>query len=300
MNNFSNILLIGNGINRAYKCNSWNEMLQNLSVKKYTKDEIEKLGCPEPMKAILVTEDNIDKQLKNNKESLFGEIKPNNYKLYEEILSLNIDDILTTNYSYEFEMTALGKESISEKEVKKLQAHTNEVDKCEPKYLLHTYNRLNYNGNEKRIWHIHGEARKPNSMILGHYYYAGLLSKLNEINEKRSYRYKMNSKYNKPTDIKSWFDGFIMGNLYILGFGMSYSETDIWWLLNRKRREEATHGKTVYFNIHDKSKDNSENETLCKMLEIIGVEVESIDVNDNDWVNAYQIAINKIKNDTKV
>lgn len=300
MNNFSNILLIGNGINRAYKCNSWDEMLQNLSVKKYTKDEIEKLGCPEPMKAILVTEDNIDKQLKGKKSDLFGKINPDNCKLYEEILSLNIEDILTTNYSYEFEMTALGKGSISEKEVKKLQAHTNEVDKCEPKYLLHTYNRLNYNGNEKRIWHIHGEARKPNSMILGHYYYAGLLSKLNEINKKRNYRYKMNSKYNKPTDIKSWFDGFITGNVYILGFGMSYSETDIWWLLNRKSREEATHGKTVYFNIHDKSKDNSENETLCKMLEIIGVEVESIDVNDNDWVNAYQIAINKIKNDTKV
>ena len=96
----------------------------------------------------------------------------------KELAFLGFDDIITTNYGYEFECALCGKGNLSENEVKKLQKHTDAIDKCNEKYALHTYYECDI-GNEKRvrIWHIHGEARKKSSIVIGHYYYGCLLSR---------------------------------------------------------------------------------------------------------------------------
>ena len=59
------VILLGNGINLAFNGVSWNDLLNSIAVEEY-KDK--KIDCPMPLKAILVTRDNIDKTLKNHIE----------------------------------------------------------------------------------------------------------------------------------------------------------------------------------------------------------------------------------------
>ena len=102
------VILLGNGINLAFNGVSWNDLLNSIAVEEY-KDK--KIDCPMPLKAILVTRDNIDKTLKNHieqhREQAYGKIVEEEHAAtLRKILSIGADHILTTNYSYELEMAA--------------------------------------------------------------------------------------------------------------------------------------------------------------------------------------------------
>ena len=235
------VLLLGNGINQLNGGKSWNEFLRDITTKQEILDgiiQLEKLQCPEPLKAILVTEDHIDVAMKNYcKKIAFEKQSPQICEIYKTILTMGFDDILTTNYTYELEVAAAAPKEINESKVRAMARNTL-GRRVENKYLLHTYNCLKVLECENRVWHIHGEARKPDSTVLGHYYYGNLLFKIKKFLERRKYAY--------ITESESWIDSFIMGDVYILGFGFAFSEMDLWWLLNRKAREKSDVGK-VYF-----------------------------------------------------
>ena len=234
------VLLLGHGPCRSCGGVSWNEFLRMLARKEEIqsgKCSVESLNCPEPLKAILVTDDHVDVALKDYWEAYQPKIE-GDISLFQNILSSGFDDILTTNYTYELEQVALFPGKISKSKIKAMMRHTEGSKKAEGKYLLHTYNEVVVNGHQNRIWHIHGEARKPDSTILGHYYYGNLLCKIKEELSKR--------RYDKACECKSWIDSFVLGDVYILGFGFGLSEFDLWWLLNRKAREKTKVGK-VYF-----------------------------------------------------
>ena len=61
-------------------------------------------------------------------------------------------------------------------------------------------------------------------------------------------------------------DAFILGDVYILGFGFDLSEFDLWWLLNRKFNEKADHGHVYY--LEPKSPVLDEKLELLKLLEV--------------------------------
>lgn len=288
------ILLIGNSINRAFHSDSWNELLNSVN-RRSDRYDAEELRCPETLKAILVTGDNVDKALKSKKSELadLGTDKPpEQLALLQRLLGIGFDGILTTNYSYELETAALGADKISESVLKRCQRHTNEIKRCEANFMLHTYNSVIYNGAEQRIWHIHGEARKPDSMILGHYYYGTLLGKILDINKKRgSSYYNMQKNSGEQHSIGAWTDAFILGDLYILGFGFGFAEIEMWWLLNRKKRERARVGKTYFYELNPPGKNNAEK---LDLLELMKAKTVVLDVEDNDWKGAYSRAIDDI------
>ena len=111
---------------------------------------------------------------------------------------------------------------------------------------------------------IHGEARKPDSMIIGNYYYGKLLRRCverldgdfsNENPHQRSRTgrsktdyFKINKSQNRPIKVGSWIDAFVLGDVYVLGFGLDFSEVDIWWLLEYKANHTDLCGNTYYFN----------------------------------------------------
>ena len=98
--------------------------------------------------------------------------------------------------------------------------------------------------------------------------------------------------------MKNWIDAFIMGDVYILGLGLDFSETDLWWLLNRKFNEKANHGK-VYF--YEPAKKSQKEKIL--LLKVFGVDVidlgfktENKDGKEEiDYVDFYKKAISDIK-----
>ena len=290
-NGIPQILLLGNGINRAFSSDSWDDLLNSID-RRPERYDIGDYRCPETLKAILITEDNVDKALRSQKERLGDlgtEKSEKQMRLLRRLLSLGFDELLTTNYSYELETAALGQSRVNNRSLARMQAHTEYVSRCEKNFMLHTFNRVEYEGAEKRIWHIHGEARKPDSMILGTYYYGNLLGKIIDPNRRRGRHYSLDGQ---TPSIRSWADAFVLGDVYILGFGFGFAESDMWWLLNRKKRELGHVGKIFFYELNPRDKINRAKMDLLKLM---NVEIIYRSVTDNDWQGVYEWAVSDIE-----
>ena len=272
MNSYPQVLLLGNGINLLHNMYSWKDVLRKINVNPHI--SVDDLTSPMPLQAILVTNDNINNILKdkakdkNSDINFYGKISSEEQrKQLQKLLCMGFDHILTTNYSYELELAGLSLQSdISDYQFKKISNHTSAVEKVEPKYMLHSFNQVTYNDVENKIWHIHGEARKIDSMVLGHYQYGSLFSRIKHELEKTGKEYIKKQEKDEPIEIQSWMDAFILGDVHILGFGFDTSEFDLWWLINRKKREKASHGK-IYFYEPIKE-DFDERIELLKALDV--------------------------------
>ena len=261
------VILIGNGLIRSFgdSPTSWTDLLENLTTEKY-KGKINPNGLPNTLQIILRTEGNVNNALDEHKEELKGNpVTPELHSRIDAIRKMNPAHILTTNYSYEIECALAGQKTLSDAKIARLQRHTSEVKKCEPQYMIHSYNEAA----GIPVWHIHGEARKPKSIIVGHYWYGALLTNYKKIMEDRKDRYAKDAE-NGIFTIKSWLDAFIMGDVYVLGFGYDVSELDLWWLLNRKLYEKSKSKGRMYFysNQDDGSFDEKE-----ELLKVCGAEV---------------------------
>lgn len=282
------ILMLGNGINRAFDSDSWDDLLNSIDRRRERYD-IGGFHVPEALKAILLTEDNVDKALKSKKNELANlgtEKHEQQTRILRRLLALPFDEILTTNYSYELETAALGSHAVSERALRRMQGHSDEVSRCEQRFLLHTFNRIITEHGERRVWHIHGEARKPGSMILGAYFYGNLLGKLVELNKKRG-NYYAQSRLESSPKIRSWADAFILGDVYILGFGFGFSETDLWWLLNRKKREPGV-GRVFFYELKPPEETNR---AKLDLLKLMGVKIIYSPVEAGNWREAYERAV---------
>ena len=273
---FPTVLLVGNGINRAYSSDSWDNVISRLWSKEapISAEDAKNADIPFPLKIILGTNDNVDVAIKTNQRQLCGGLKHKEVcTVLEKLLRIPFDYILTTNYSYEIESVANNEKCVNCKNcsIKKLSNHTDAVDRVENKYLLHSYNQIHFQDNFYNIWHIHGEIRKPDSVILGQYYYSFLLRRIQEEIDKRRNVQEERQINGKTPKLDSWVDAFIMGNVYILGFGFDLSEIDLWWLLNRKKREKARHGRVIFY-------EHSENKNRIKhsLLKTMNVEVRDM------------------------
>lgn len=238
------VLLIGSGILQAFGGESWDAFLDSLKKYDGTTRKAKEIDCPSPLKAIIMTNDHVDKALKDKfADSTCTDIESAELaKILQEILSVGFDHILTTNYTYELEAASIYPQKLTEYRLKRMQRSTTE--RCEPKYLLHTYMSVPFGEKENKVWHIHGEARKPDSVVLGHYYYGNLLCKIREeVTALDAKRWKGSSSKSE-----SWIDAFLFGDVYCLGFGFGLCEFDLWWLINRKARENENTGKVYFYN----------------------------------------------------
>ena len=293
---YPQVLFLGNGLNLAYSGISWADLIGKIA----KRDDFDwsRSEMPMPLQAILATDNQIRTSLKTAKEDFRGKIRNDRQmEVLRDLLTMGFDDILTTNYSYELEEAALGQSELSDRQVAKLMRYTSE--NAERNYLLHTYNQVRCGNTENRIWHVHGEIRKTDSMILGHYWYGKLLYKIIEESEKNKDRYARNQKDGKPTELNSWMDSFILGNVYVLGFGFGLSEVDLWWLLNRKQRERADHGRVYFYELcSEKQREKTE------LLKLMDAEVLDLGFSHTektapdgkpDYKAFYQAAINDIR-----
>ena len=296
---FPQVLLLGNGLNRAFDSHDWNALIKKLwsSEAAFSMENEVLDSVPFPLKIVLATNDRVDEALGGcgnllcNKREL-GDLRDP----LRQLLKMPFDHILTTNYSYELEMATkdIKCSSCGKCALKRSTGHTDAVKCLEAKYMLHSYNCVNVDGHERKVWHIHGEARKPNSVIIGHYYYGNLLARIqNELNKRGNKQYER-QKSGESALIESWVDAFIMGDVYILGFGYDLSEMDLWWLLNRKKREKAQHGRTMFY-------EPETEETIAKhaLLKTYGVDVRTLGVRGkpDDFKSFYRAAIEDIRKD---
>ncbi|MBR4451866.1 MAG: SIR2 family protein, partial [Clostridia bacterium] len=245
---YPRVLLFGNGLYRCYGENSWNSFLSDLRRRNDLPDNLEYcLESPMTLRAKLIADGDIKAALDSAPGKYYGSLSNDLLRAdLRLILSAGFDDIITTNYDYRLETAATDGERVTKYYLDKNARNTENGKKVEPKYLIHSYQNISFNGKSNRVWHIHGEAKKQDSMILSLYYYSNLLSRIIDYSKKKKNTYsELQSKGISP-EIKSWIDAFILGDVYVLGFGFDYSEIDLWWLLERKKNETAEHGKVYY------------------------------------------------------
>lgn len=333
-----NVLLIGNGLSRAFGNISWNSFLDQVKNKKRFTKKASEYDLPMPLKAVLLTEDDLFNKLRDNKDLFFGDdfhVSQQERDLILNLMEIDFDFVLTTNYSYELELSLLGKDSISERELQSRMVHTNPGN-AENIYLLHTFNRIPYHKEAKiavesetgdstvrdanaitadrskygtdindpqsdtrDIWHIHGEVRKPRSMIVGHYWYSKLLFNYQDIIDKRKYEVEKDNII-----LESWLDAFLIGNVYVVGFGFDYSEIDLWYLLNRKKAARPReHGKVVFY---EPVKENEKTSNKHALLDVMDVEIRTLGYDipagskgqNEQYINFYRDVAGDIKKDT--
>ena len=72
-NEVPKVLLLGNGINRAYEFSSWMNLIQSIGTKELLEDETKIWGIvPYPLQPVILTDDHLGEQMKKVSGSLAG------------------------------------------------------------------------------------------------------------------------------------------------------------------------------------------------------------------------------------
>jgi hypothetical protein len=242
-------LLLGNGLNRLSMPLSWHELLEQLASElglagSVAVDDRKPLSLHfEELCIRLADYDkarDAENAVKRRIAKLIGAFPV--HRLHRDLACL-FQVILTTNYDFTIEDALAG--GLRER-------FTNLP---ESRYSL--FRRVNVGA--RSIWHIHGDADRPPSILLGYDHYAGYLQKIRNYltdgvpTEARigHFRSPLRSGLHdfEKYDIHSWVDFFLRDHVHAVGFGFDFTEMDLWWLLVHKRRRQVRTGKTFVYLI---------------------------------------------------
>lgn len=210
--------------------------------------------------------------------------------LYKKIIALQIDNYMTTNYDHAFKKSFDDSYNFingSTEKVYSIRRHTTFHNKDNP---------------TRKIWNIHGEIDYPVTIKLGLDHYCGSIGKIDSY-IKGNYTFSNNEKTIKTTSIKeklisgdfdshSWVELFFSSNVHIIGLSLDFSETDLWWILNKRARLNSTGlvKNKVFFYVSENFDDEKE-----ALLSSLGVQVIKSPVNEGDYYEFYNSAILKIQ-----
>lgn len=300
----STSVLVGNGINQLRGSSySWHNVLVELANAcgrpELAKDRAEKPFTLLFEEMVLCSEDTPSREsrLKQLVAKHVDEIQP--MHIHERIRNLPVRHILTPNYDYALERA-----------IDRMQEPT--PLKRESRYSLF---RRRQSG-EQYIWHIHGEADHPATIMLGYDHYVGYLAKTKTYlmplpkrrrasKEPRSPFINGIANFEDHHEPFSWVDLFLHDDVHILGFGLDYTEIGIWWLITYKARLRAKDhrgpngiamGSTHYYYIYPGT-ISARDEGRLEMLRGMGVCVEGLNAQPEylAGVVAYERAIRLIE-----
>lgn len=251
------ILLLGNGINRSFGEGAWGDLLNEISCTSFDGDKESIRNIPFPLQAMVLTGDNVDEGIDMIADKLAKENINDEYAdVLQKYAELSFDAILTANYTYDVEKALMRNFECKPKARCRHRKNTFDGSKSESQFGLFQYMDIENADGKYSIWHIHGEAGRPNSMVLGHYYYGKLLGSIQNYLSTFMRRYKGLMKHYGEFKPLSWVDYFMIADIYIVGLGLDPSELDLWWLINCKKRhsKELSSGKIYWFEPNLKEK----------------------------------------------
>ncbi len=279
------VLLLGNGINLMFQGTPWKEIIAEFAKENEICCEESALKhLPATMQIVAVSGNHIDSRMARLADKLLQEKLTEEQKAFLlDILNLPAEQIITTNYTYELEQTL--EPAYSRGRAGKSTYYT--VDKLDSSndMQLHRFTKLPLQDEQRYIWHIHGLAYKPSSIVIGHYYYGKLLSQIQRYVGGMIARYKAAESQGRAFTPKSWVDYFLTGDVHILGFGMDSAEFDLWWLICCKQRNFKD--SKIYFYTRGVE---PEQELLMRAY---GIEI--VDCKKESYLKSYQTALQGIK-----
>ena len=279
------VLLLGNGINLLFHGTPWKSIISEFAEESGIKcKESDLRRLPATMQIVAVSENHIDSRMPRLAEKLLQSVPTERHLAFlREILDLPAEQIITTNYTYELEK-ALFPEFSRGRAAGSTYYTVEKTDRSND-MMIHRFTKLPHGNGERFIWHIHGLAYKPSSIVIGHYYYGRLLSQIQRYVGSMMSRYKAAETQKKPYYPKSWIDYFLMGDVHVLGFGMDPAEFEIWWLACCKQRNFPKSKIYLYTRGVD-----PEQELLMRAY---GIEI--INCKKDSYLESYNVALNEIK-----
>ena len=275
-------ILYGNGLNRISGAPSWKEMMEQLNLECKLNLEISNSIPYSIQYDHLVLESNY----KENVLDKLCQIMSRNWdnKLYHIIAERKDVNYITTNYDFTLE------DWMS-------QRYASFYDET-PKRYETVYNVRSFKMPTEgvKVWHIHGDINRPNSIILGYDHYCNQIHKIHDMlpfNKKRDM-----STYNEILNQEnSWVNRFFTDDIYIIGLGLSFEELDLWWLIDkwatfqkyRQNRFESPTNKIVYLDALIDDEDKLE---LSKTLEAYGIKY--VPFREKTREQAYEYCIKSI------
>lgn len=299
-------ILFGNGINRLIRNNiSWEELLDNIKDKRKFKDDL----LPNTMiyERILLERLNLNKdiledefEVKQDISRLLEDIQPN--EIYIEIFNSNSSHFITTNYDYGFIKSI--------KDLPEINLPIQEFS-TEDVYSIRRLKEIkNKKQQEKNFWQIHGEIRKPATIMLGLDHYCGSIAKINNY-IKGLYQYQKDGKTITEDSIEdkfvkrsfnnsSWIELFFISNIHIIGFNFDYCEIDLWWVITKRARMKKNQKKKVEIRNEIHFYCNEINDQKKSLLESMYIIVHVLELPDSTletsgiYVNHYRELLNLI------
>ena len=293
-------IFFGNGFNLlSDDSKSWEELLEDLTFKPIIKSipytlQYEDIYLSNKLKTFNTDKDySKEYKLKTQIGEMVSSFSPND--IYKTLATTGVFSYITTNYDKTLHKQLIenGYEEVYRNVLERIYS------------IRRNYSYRKDKIQEIQIWHIHGDADHPISIMLGYDHYCGAIGKIDSYIKGR-YKYPKD-KYEKLPSIAerlngndkftySWIDLFFTNNIHIIGFGLDYSELDIWWILNKRMRfikdEEININNKIYFYGYvDKDKE--------LLLKNFGVEVFNYkkpnDSNKSNWTNLYIMMLDDLK-----
>lgn len=291
------VLLIGNGINRAFGNSSWDDIIGKMSCRTYSEKEEKVLkGMPYPLQAVVASVDCVDMGIELfAKELCENKITEQQKVILRKLISNHYDAILTTNYSYEIEYALDEAFSCKYKQKCSHRKTTYTGNTVDEQFGLFKYQEVNLDGRLIPVWHIHGEAARPKSIVLGHYYYGKLLGRLQNYVSNVIRRHEGCCRHEKQFTPISWLDYFLVGDLHIVGLGLDMSEMDLWWLLNCKKINADKLGNGVV-TWHEPNLETPQSLPKKLLAETYGMKVDTMSVEDGQYAEYYSKLLKALGN----
>lgn len=304
------IVMIGNGLERKSGQPSWKEFLKDISAPnciELTDEQKKELPLPllyELLSTSFPAPSHISLQGIKEQEKRLSEalekLKNKSNSLLEQLPTLGADHIFTTNYSYCIENAFWPKLDFSKSYARSTKRFNFSSMNKKGKQIQEGYYRMHSGylakiGEEKKhdigIWHIHGESSAPRGVVLGADRYGRNLDRIIQTVADCNFKEITSGKNTKI--FTSWPELFLFGDLYIIGLGYETCDSDLWWLLRRKQREQYSDSHVYFYEFPD------ENSVKQKLLQTHGVIIPSIGTKkpekDEDYQEYYQLALDDIR-----
>lgn len=290
------VLLVGNGINLSFDGATDTDDIIKAEWKNYYGTELpdrnnslikhELWKLPFPLQVVAATKDHVQGCM-TELSLLFknSEVSSEQKAFIRDIVSTRFDAILSTNYSLEIEKSII--EDFTAGKAYKLYRTAREQNTQQKLLGVFQCTELT-DDNHTLLWHIHGTALRKYSMVMGQFYYGKLLAEITARANAVNTRYRNANKEKIPFKPESWVDYFLIGDVFIFGFQLDYSESDIWWLLSYKK-DAFPDSKAFFFTSNIEAKKQL-------LLDCYKVNTPVIEIKNKDYIQYYKRICEEISN----
>jgi hypothetical protein len=287
------VLLVGNGPNRVAGNSSWASLLNDVSQAvggtPVSEEDYRTTPFPILYERLLLearrnrnwTETRLKEEIaERNRSVKSGDI-------HRAIMAAPFDEVMTTNYDQALEQVLAGP----------APKVTGSPLVPETRYSLFRHVQAS---DGRTLWYIHGDCRRPTSILLGYEQYSGFLQQMRLYVTAGVHYQKLTAgpvfRCDKRTqDRRSWVTRFFDADVWILGLGLDFVEIHLWWLLTyRARLRSRSIATTNVIRYMCRGGAKGEGAKLA-MLRTLDVETHVICDRETEWGKYYQQSLGAIE-----